>query len=184
MPERMQDQYIRVYCKQRDSDVLEALRTAFTQWCSLNRCVPPHSAGEMTPSHTPQKSHQQTSPRVSAAGPRVLNEVSCTLLCPFSLDSSPPKEKAKMQMWRHCLYKIGTGRSIFFVPTLLSLSLLLAGRRADGQTRKGGVRCKANGSTEHCNFNSLQLEALRKKEMLLLNDVRWRWRWDGVETWR
>jgi len=121
MPERMQDQYIRVYCKQRDSDVLEALRTAFTQWCSLNRCVPPHSAGEMTPSHTPQKSHQQTSPRVSAAGPRVLNEVSCTLPCPFSLDSSPPKEKAKMQMWRHCLYKIGTGRSFFCVPTLLSL---------------------------------------------------------------
>ena len=75
MPERMQDQYIRVYCKQRDPSAIEALRTAFTQWCSLNGCVPPHSAGEMTPSHTPQKAHQKRAAPIPVAGPRILNQV-------------------------------------------------------------------------------------------------------------
>lgn len=65
MPERMQDQYIRLYSKRREAQVVEVLRGAFALWCAENSCVAPHYAGEMTPSNTPNKVREQR--RVAAA---------------------------------------------------------------------------------------------------------------------
>ena len=59
LPERFQDQYVRLYSKRRDAVTVAHLKSAFVRWCKAEDCVDPEKAAGLASAASPIKKAQK-----------------------------------------------------------------------------------------------------------------------------